>query len=66
MTKEKFLKDLDKLFERALKEGQLSTALKIKELQGKCLGVFDKTLPSINLEELSDENLEKLIQYLQP
>lgn len=58
------MEQLEDLYDLALSQDNLSVALKIKELQARSLGLFQKTdIP--NLLAVSDENLEKLINQLE-
>lgn len=67
-ARDKILGDLDVLYERALADDNLAIALKVKELQGKFLGLC-KTPPQIlpenpSLNDLNDEQMEELLETL--
>lgn len=69
-TKSLFIKTLEELYQKALSDENLSLAVKIKELQGKILGYFDKnttdTLKGIkSLKDLNDEELRELLKKLE-
>ncbi|MBY0502187.1 MAG: hypothetical protein K2P93_09370 [Alphaproteobacteria bacterium] len=64
------LKDIEDIFEQALAKANFSVALKAKELLGREQGLFlTKRPPSkketINLADLSEEDLLQLIQQLE-
>jgi uncharacterized protein YfkK (UPF0435 family) len=64
------LKDLEDLYFMALEKGNYSVALKAKELLGRERGLFalkNTALqkPQISLENISDENLNHLIEELE-
>ena len=61
------LQDLETLYTLALAKGNLTAALKAKELLGKGQGLF--STPShkkpLSLKDLSDEDLNRLIQEIE-
>lgn len=68
-ARERFVQDLEDLFQAAWEKGNFFAALRAKELLGKELG-FLKTTKIVkefidpSLDRLSDENLENLLELL--
>lgn len=63
LSRQTILADLEVLYLQALACENLAVALKIKELQGKALGLFTSAqLPTIDLKNLTDEELDRLLQ----
>lgn len=64
--KSKMLRNLKKLYQEAIHQGQLSLALKIIELQAKLQGLFlEKKMKLTSIKTLSSEQIEHLIQELE-
>lgn len=64
LTVELILKQLEELYALALVQENLNLAVRIKELQGRSLGLFHSSeLTSIS--NLSETNLKNLIKQLQ-
>ena len=61
------LKDLENLYALAMEKGNFTVALKAKELLGREQGLFSgaSRKKKLSLENLSDEELEALIQELE-
>lgn len=58
--------DLELIFQMAMEKGNLSVALKAKEVLAKRAGFFDKPGQGrINLDELSHEQLMDLLQQIE-
>jgi hypothetical protein len=58
------LEQLENLYTLALTQDNISLAVRIKELQGRSLGLFSSSeTPSIS--SLSDANVKKLIKQLE-
>lgn len=66
--KEHIIQDLEFIYGRAVSDDNLTAALKAKELQGKCLGLFILSKlpsPKLSLVDLSEKNLEELLRDLE-
>ena len=64
-SKNKILKDLRILYQQALTHKDLSTALKVIELNAKMEGLFTSPKSKhFSLKDLSDTDLERMIQEL--
>ncbi len=59
---ENIVDDLERIYTLALEKGNLTVALKAKELLAKHINFFDLKPPQpVSLAELSDEDIERLI-----
>lgn len=64
LNKTTYLSDLQTLYERSLKDDNLALAVKIKEIQGKLLGFFEKNPQSYSPKNLKDYNDDELMILL--
>jgi hypothetical protein len=67
MTKEQILKDIDSIYKNAVKDGKWHTAWRIKEMQGKALGLFmPQRLPNIvRIADMNDDQLTEFMERLE-
>jgi hypothetical protein len=63
MKKPQIFKDIQKIYKKAMEEGQLSVALKAKELQIKYTQK-ENPQPLLSIDDLSDEHLMALYNSL--
>lgn len=68
LTRGSILEDLETLYHEALAQRKLAIAVRIKELQGKDLGLFkSKPLPfPLRIQDLTRHELESLLRSLPP
>jgi hypothetical protein len=59
------LNDLENLYILAMEKGNFTAALKAKELLGRECGLFSSKKAKISLTDLSDEEIERLIQEIE-
>lgn len=59
------LKDLENLYVLAMEKGNFAAALKAKELLGRESGLFSSRKTKVSLADLSDEDIERLIQEVE-
>lgn len=65
-SKSKILKDLNILYQQALNNDNISTALRIIELKARLEGLLAPSKSkNISIKELSDTELEAMIQELE-
>ncbi len=64
--REVLLKDLEEIYALAMANGNLTAALRAKELLGKGEGFFSSAClkKRVSLMDLADEDLERLIQEI--
>jgi len=69
--RDKFISDLEGLFQQALAKDDLKSAIKVKELLGKVCGLLPPSKPSITLphhgeplESLDESVLDALIHHV--
>jgi hypothetical protein len=66
MMKKKFIQDLEDIFEKSMKSGKFSVALKAKEILGKLMGLIGAPKSEIKpIEQWSEEELTHFIRQLE-
>ena len=64
MFKDRFIKDLDEIFNKAMESGKLSVALKTKEILCKIKGIFSVTSSQREVKPLSEWSDEEIEAFL--
>jgi hypothetical protein len=59
------LKDLENLYLLAMEKGNFTAALKAKELLGRECGLFSHKKNKLSLADISDEEIDRLIQEIE-